>query len=119
MGLRQILVSVGFALSLGERPEGWIVVHTLWAELALRAFRGPAGALLYRILLEKWGVLVKNRVALSRPNVTAPALATALESRDVLWNRVTSIVEAATDAAGSTLIPRVREALDQAVYYPV
>lgn len=115
-GTLQILSSVGFAATLSNRPESWVTVHTLWTEFALHMFRQPAGALLYRILSDRWSILVQHPIILSRPSVTVPRLSAALSSHDATWNKIADLLEAATDAAGSTLPSRVREALDSVTY---
>jgi hypothetical protein len=118
-GTMQILVSVAFAATLGNRPEAWVTVHTLWAEVVLRTFRQPAGALLYRLLSARWAILAENRICLSRPAVTAPRLLAAISSHDELWSKIACLLKAAADAAGSLLPGRVRQALDDAAYASV
>lgn len=117
-GTLQILFSIAYAATLGERPEPWAAVHTLWAELALQTFHQPAGAFLYRLFCERWKLLAQNRICLSRPAITVPRLLTALSSHGPPWNKIALILEAAADAVGSTLPARVRHALDDVIYNP-
>jgi hypothetical protein len=106
----QFMASIRSASTLGSEPRLWMRIHALWIFDCARIIGDQmAAGLVYGLMADTWRRLAHERIMLSKPNVTAPALLAAADIDAPPWARLAALAYAAADAANMTMPHELRQ----------